>query len=68
MLRGAERSLRIARYVAVDCGRERGVNNEDTIQDVCNLLYERGFQIIDRNADRLVLLFENQEAVSARAA
>lgn len=68
VLHGAERSLDRTRYVAVDCGRERGVEKQDTVRDVCNLLFPRGFRMIDSDLERLTFLFEKTAARSAEAA
>ena len=68
VLRGARQSLKISRYVAVDCGRERGIHREDTVRDVCNILYENRFRMVDSNMLRLSLLFENYAIAARRAA
>ena len=68
VLRGARESLKISRYVAVDCGPERGLSQEDTVRDVCNAMYAAGFQMIHANARRVCLLFENRNHVMRKAA
>lgn len=68
VLCGASEALKITRYVAVDCGRERGIDREDTIREVCNRLYGHGFQMVDNNMDRFALLFEKATSVTSSAA
>ena len=47
ILRGAEKFIEICDYVAVDGGRERGVNAEATLHIANNFLMKRGFEMID---------------------
>ena len=68
VLQGAEQSLSRCRYVTVDCGRERGLEQRDTVRDVCNALYSHGFQMLDGDMIRLSILFENQAATNRVAA
>lgn len=68
VLRGARQALEISRYVTVDCGRERGIHRDDTVRDVCNILYESRFHMVDSDMLRLSLLFENDAIAARRAA
>ena len=61
VLQGAQEALKITRYVAADCGGERGVEGQYTVLDICNHLYSLGFTMVASNMDRYILLFENQE-------
>ena len=60
VLQGASEALRKTRYVAADCGGERGVERQHTVLDICNRLYPLGFTMIASNMDRFTLLFENK--------
>ena len=39
--------------------RERGIEAQDTVRDVCNVMYQYGFRMADSDMIRLSLLFEN---------
>lgn len=68
VLQGARRTLPMCRYVTVDCGRERGIDAQDTVRDVCNVMYQCGFRIAESDMVRLSLLFENVAQAERRAA
>ena len=68
VLRGATQTLPKCRYVTVDCGRERGVDRESTLRDVCNILFDCGFFIVDCEIPRCGILFERRASECARAA
>ena len=59
ILEGAVNTLKKTRYVTVDVGEERGVAAESTLVDVCNIMYSSGFELLDFNPKRLVVLFRN---------
>lgn len=61
ILSGAEKSLRIAKYVTVDCGFERGKAEESTLVPVVNLMINFGFEAVAWNRDRVTMLFRNTD-------
>ena len=58
ILEGAREVLDKIQYISVDCGPERGLNQEKTIQSVHTLLKQQ-FDLIDFSKERDVLLFKN---------
>ena len=58
ILEGAKEVLDKIQYISVDCGPERGLNQEKTIQSVHRLL-KKQFDLIDFSKERDVLLFKN---------
>lgn len=59
VLSGAESMLPEIDYVTVDCGFERGKENESTFIEVNRILHEFGFRIVAANFKRMTMLYEN---------
>jgi FkbM family methyltransferase len=59
ILEGALNTLKKTRYVTVDVGLERGESGESTLVDVCNIMFVNGFELVNFNPKRLVVLFKN---------
>ncbi|MBT3175218.1 MAG: FkbM family methyltransferase [Lentimicrobiaceae bacterium] len=51
-------------YIAVDCGPERGVEQDYTFVEVNNLLVDNNFRLCDVKFDRVTSLYYNKERVS----
>lgn len=62
ILSGAANTLKTTRYVTVDCGFERGFKQESTLVPVFNFLLDSGFEAIDWNYSRLIVLFRRKDA------
>jgi FkbM family methyltransferase len=60
ILLGSIKILKKINFISVDCGPERGVNQEKTITSVSNILYSNNFELIDIHYSRNVLLFKNK--------
>lgn len=60
--KGCEEILGNIDYIAADLGFERGVAQETTLVPVVNYLTQRGFELVDINYERLVVLFKNRSA------
>jgi len=59
VLEGAAKFLTFSDYVAVDCGYERGKNQDHTFVDVNNILTRAGYQILAAKFDgRVTILFK----------
>lgn len=61
VIEGSLKTLRNIEYVSVDFGSERGVNSENTVIAVNNLLIENDFQLIDFSNHRMVGLYKNKK-------
>ena len=59
IIMGAKQVLLRTKYITVDVGEERGVNEESTLPEVVNSLIPLGFKVIDVNLRRGVLLFKS---------
>jgi FkbM family methyltransferase len=59
VLKGSSDSLCNIEYISVDYGPERGVNNESTIVEIINFLYDTGFKLTNVSQYREVGLFKN---------
>lgn len=57
VLHGADFALSITEYVAVDAGPERGETSEITVVDVFNILFGKGFTLVDFNKKNCRALF-----------
>jgi FkbM family methyltransferase len=66
VLIGCEKILKNIAYIAVDCGFERGITEENTYPDVINFLLSRGFQIIRAisPSGRNTVLFKNLDSTN----
>lgn len=47
-------------FISVDCGPERGLQQEATATDVIKYLMARDFELVDMKFDRVVCLFRNR--------
>lgn len=68
VLRGAQNSLSLCRYVTIDCGPERGLTSANTVREVSNHLYERGFRIVQFETTRIAILFARASKAARLAA
>lgn len=59
IIAGGKRTLRRTRFVAVDTGPERGLEQENTVVPVTNALIDLGFRLRRFGNQRFVQLFEN---------
>lgn len=59
-LEGAANTLSKTHFVTVDCGYERGFDQESTLPRVCNQLIGNGFELLKVHKGRLIALFENK--------
>jgi len=59
VLDGAKETLKEISYIAIDYGNERGVDEDSTMVEVLNLLYENNFTLIKDSKYRKVGLFRN---------
>ena len=59
ILEGGLEVLKHIEYISVDCGAERGVNNEITVAPVSKTINELNFSLIDAGGVRKILLFKN---------
>ena len=62
VLKGAQESIKLVQYVAIDCGPER--YGKDTIVDCFNMLFSHGFSLLFSNFERGTFLFINGATVS----
>ena len=63
VLKGAERTLNKCKYVSVDAGPERGIEQKTTIKEVCKFLLNRNFILTNKSSERIVLLFKNKKYI-----
>ncbi len=61
ILKGSKKALKIIEYIAIDGGKERGVNQEETFTFQSNFLYENGFTLIGVNFQWSRALFKKKE-------
>ncbi|MEQ1940264.1 FkbM family methyltransferase [Mesorhizobium sp. CN5-321] len=66
ILSGARESLKLSRYVTVDCGFERGKTKDSTLIPVINILMQSGFEAVAWNRDRVTVLFKNLAILKAK--
>jgi FkbM family methyltransferase len=59
ILQGLKKYLNYVEYITVDCGFERGINQESTIAECSNYLIKNNFKMVDFSAPRVVTLFKN---------
>ena len=60
ILIGCGDKLKNIQYTSADLGFERGFKQESSLQDVTNILIEKGFEMISIMSPRLVCLFKNK--------
>lgn len=61
VLEGAKNTLKNINFISVDYGAERGLNQETTIVDVNNFLYNNDFKLYKFSNHRLVGLYINNK-------
>lgn len=61
VLEGARNLLSKTRYITVDVGFERGIDEESTAPEVTNFLQSCGYSLVGVAKGRLVMLFENKQ-------
>ena len=54
------KNISLVEYITIDCGFERGVEEQSTISDCSNYLIQNGFEFIDFGYPRIVALFRNK--------
>jgi FkbM family methyltransferase len=59
ILEGGRALLSQVENCTVDCGPERGVDQDHVIPQVVNLMTEAGFQVVDVNLEREIFWFRN---------
>ena len=59
ILKGLKKHLNSVEYITIDCGFERGKNQESTIAECSNYLIKNNFKMIDFGYPRIVALFKN---------
>lgn len=60
VLEGGSEVLKNIDYISVDCGPERGIDQNTTFIKVNNFLLNNNFQLIDINKERLIALYKNE--------
>lgn len=60
VLEGARDTLPKIRYIAADCGFERGKEQASTAPDVVNFLLRHGFEMVGIRQERTTILFRNK--------
>jgi len=63
ILAGANDIMPNVDYCTVDCGPERGANQDHVIPQVCNNLIGAGFELLDVNLERQIFWFRNRSIV-----
>ena len=59
VLEGSKKIFNNIDYISVDCGAEKGVNQDTTFVDVNNYLISNNFSLIGINQNRLICLYRN---------
>jgi len=59
VLEGSKNIFNNIDYISVDCGAEKGINQDTTIIDVNNFLIKNKFSLIGINQNRLICLYRN---------
>jgi FkbM family methyltransferase len=59
VLEGSKKIFNNIDYISVDCGAEKGVNQDTTFVDVNNYLISNKFSLIGINQNRLICLYRN---------
>lgn len=60
VLIGLGDKCKIVEYIVVDCGFERGINQESTAADVINYLHSKNFSLLSKSKTRDVFMFKNK--------
>lgn len=61
VLHGAKKTLKNIDYISVDIGFEKGFEQESTLVEVTNYLYENNFSFYQLSETRLIGLFKNNK-------
>ena len=61
VLKGASKTLRRTHYISIDCGPERGLEQEAVLMPVLENLKQFGFEIIGYYHKRGIFLFRNDQ-------
>jgi len=59
VLKGSKDILSQIDYVTIDCGPERGINQEYTFVEVNNIMVESGFKLLNLKFDRVISIYCN---------
>ena len=59
VLQGLKKYLNYVEYITIDCGFERGIEQQSTIAECSNYLIKNNFKMIKFGAPRIVTLFKN---------
>ena len=60
VLKGSSSLLKNIKFISVDYGLEKGFNQDSTITEVTNFLFENNFYLYSANLERNVGLFKNK--------
>jgi FkbM family methyltransferase len=63
ILEGLSDKLNMVEYITIDCGFERGVNQDSTISECSNYLIKNNFSMVGFNNPRIVVLFKNNNLI-----
>jgi FkbM family methyltransferase len=58
---GAIRTLKFVKYISVDFGAERGVNEDNTVPEVNKILYDNNFELIKFSDYRQIGVYQRKE-------
>ena len=64
ILEGLKKNINQVRFITIDCGFERGIEQNSTISECSNYLIKNNFKMIDFAKDRVIALYENQNFLS----
>ena len=60
ILQGLIKNITKVEFITIDCGPERGINNEITLTPCINYLLNRDFELVDVSFRRIVALFKKK--------
>ena len=63
ILEGLSNKLNMVEYITIDCGFERGINQDSTISECSNYLIKNNFSMVGFNSPRIVVLFKNNNLI-----
>lgn len=63
ILAGSKDIISRVAHCTVDCGPERGPSQDHVIPQVCNFLFDAGFELRDVNLERHIFWFQNRKEV-----
>ncbi len=61
VLKGSRNTLKLIEYVSIDFGAERGVDHENTVVEVNNILLRNNFELIKFSNLRTIGLYKNKD-------